>query len=635
MTDNQILELHKQGLSLRQIARKVGLSHIAVRKKIIKLKNLSKPEVSIDVATAKRELDSMIAATRLITDKEERISNLKVIMKKVEHYKNLGIKLAGYSLRSIQRKMATGKIERKKRQEQKQYRNKTLSSNTTLEKILMLACKFYFKAAGSGRKGRGGKRISGNLLLTTDLILKYAKENEDFWEIAAIPRTTLYRTLQKEFTKLSSREHHQYLNHFNLWKKNKIRVPGAFTDHVNFGDWIVGDDHRSDIDKVLVWNKTRRVYEKKSIIGWYWKELKTQKVLSYLLVTSDGLTAEHLVLSLIEALQKFGRPAKGILIDNGLGKSQRFVEFCNKLGLAIKFSKPYEPTDKSPAERAFGYIKNEHDVFQANFTGSNHPEEGRHPTAALSAPQPEVTFEQYKKSLENYLFGFYETRERRKVIDGKRIRISIRDLFNSYWKNWNKNQISDTVLRYAYSCNDVKKFDNNRISLIRNGEVYYYTPKDALPPAFNNRKYIIAYMPNDYSKIDLYATTNIVDSITGWQVAKGEYVTTLYNLRELPNEEKLLRVNKLNHQINKYHKQIAKVIAEKTALVNDVEFNSVIGANGKVSGELRKKERKIKQLIENAMPIEKIEEVIASSQAVSKTNEITEADWAELDKLVQ
>ena len=62
-------------------------------------------------------------------------------------------------------------------------KNHNLSSPEVQSKILSLANYLYFQNATS------------NFSLITDIIVEYLKRNKEFCEIAAVPRSTLYKFL--------------------------------------------------------------------------------------------------------------------------------------------------------------------------------------------------------------------------------------------------------------------------------------------------------------------------------------------------------------------------------------------------------------------------------------------------------
>jgi transposase InsO family protein/predicted DNA-binding transcriptional regulator AlpA len=547
------------------------------------------------------------------------------ILTDLKHWETKGISVTGFSEKSIYRKLKQDSLERKTRDDIGILRNSVLRSNSALNKLLGIAAYFYFKNSYP------------NVSITCDLVLKYSKENEEYWELAAIPKATMKRVLTKEFYERGYKEKHQMLNHFNKWKQSRAKVTGAFTDHIEFMDWIIGDDHKSDIDKVLNWNPLRNCYEKETVKGWHWIEGKTQKILSYT-VKPGEINSEDLILSLMEALMSYGRPVKGILVDQGVAKSMRFQDFCAKAGIALKFSKPYEPTHKATIERSFRYVKEEHDAFLKNFVGGNHPEEGRHTSAKLSAEATDITFEEYRRSLDNYINDFYETRERNRTIDNKIIQISIRDLFNSYWRNFDKQDMDPRVLRYAYQFEEIRKYTCGMITFSRKNIRYNYMPAEALPPAFNNRKYRICCNPLDLSSIDVYSTCHIEDKSTGWVVDRNDLIGTFNNIRAMDPEKRQAEVLKFNRQADKYLKQYVKVAVDAAVVENDNAdaVNAVVEQGGAIIDVRKQIEKTALNVIKTSMPVQRIKDIVTPDDGEAVTaDKLTEEDWKGVEKIVR
>lgn len=566
------------------------------------------------------------------------------ILADVRHWQDKGIYIPGYSEKSLYRKISLAKVERKSRDDRGILRNSVLKSNSALEKLLSLAAYFYFGDLKSNNPlYKHGMTVS-NISLVCDLVIKHSKENEDYYELAAVPKPTMKRVLCDEFYSRGYKEKHKWLNHFNQWKNSRAKVHGAFTQHIEFMDWIIGDDHKSDIDKVLVWNDARKRYELETCKGWHWIEGKTQKVLSYVIKPGE-LNSEDLILSLMEALMQYGKPNKGILIDQGIGKSIRFQDFCNRAEVPVEYSKPYEPTHKATIERSFGYIKNEHDTFIKNFVGGNHPEEGRHTSAKLSAETCDITFEQYKKSFDAYINDFYETRERNRTIDNKIIHISIRDLFNSYWRNHDKQDIDLRVLRHAAQFEEIRKYQGGMVNFTRKNTRYSYMPKEALPPAFNNRKYKFYFHPFDLSVIDMYSLCYIEDKTTGWVINRNEFVCTLHNILAAEPEDRRQDVVKFNRQSEKYLKEYVKVQVDTAIIENNISdaVNSQVEEQGKIINIRKRLEKDALNVIKTAMPVNKIKEIVTNPHPIPSPEgegrdeaavEFTEEDFKEVDQIV-
>jgi len=551
------------------------------------------------------------------------------ILRDVESWLQRGIKINGYSVKSIYRKISHGaeKTIKKERDDKGLYKNSVLSSNSSLEKFLEVASYIYFTYK------------KPNINNCVNLLLDYARNNERYWELAAIPRATAIKALKKECYNRGWKEAHTYMNHFNEWKNGKAKLMGAFTDdkHCRFGDWIVGDDHKADIDKVLVWNPIRKCFEKKTLKGWHWEEVKTQKCLGYV-IKGGELNVEDLIISLMMALKEFGKPSKGILIDNGLGRSSRFQDFCNRAGLIIKYALPYEGTGKALKERAFRYYKDEFDNKADNYVGSNHAKEGYHPTAALSAPETTTTFEEYSKAFAEYIYGGYETRERDREINGKKIRVSIRNLYNSYMQSFKKVEISDETLRFAYQFEKIVKYRNG-LSIRLKNEMYHYLPAP-LSYHFNNRKYICCYNPLNMSEVDLYTMERIIDMNTGELFAeKNVRIATLTCTRNVSAQEHKEFIIRHNKEYEKHVKGMANALVDRAAAADPTILNPALSDEGRIIDTRKKAVSEVTKVLKQQLPGKRLVEGVLHTRkpkelVIADTN-VTSEDYAELEALAE
>lgn len=496
--------------------------------------------------------------------------------------------------------------ERRNREDKGQYRNKILQSSYS--KIIDLAEYFFFAPA---RK---------NYLLTCDMVTMHAKNNEDFWEIASVPRDTLYRFLRLEGKARGWDETHDYKNHYNNWNQQRASVTGAFTDQPFF-KFIAGDDHSMDVFKALQWSPLKKALEGKTIYSWFWSEPKTQKILSFV-IKPTALKASDLIDSLLEALMQVGKPSEGILIDNGIGNSNEFTSFCNKLQLPVTFGKPYEPKDKATMERIFKYIKEEHDVFFNNFTGSHHSVEGRHPWKSLTPEKADYTFEHFEQSLRSYIFTFYEQRLRNKTVDGQKMKVSIAELFENFSKDRFPEYWSDQALRFAYMRDEEKPRKFRNYIIFRNEQ---YLPKDYLSPVLNRFKYRVAYNPNDLSKVDLYATELIQCKITGIYFQPGDYVMTCYATRHIENKH--AEVARYNAQRSKLIKALAKEQINVEAANNPYLQNklaSTVNIDGQIKETRKLVEKRVTKALEAELPKTNVSEIIEA--VASEDTEILDLD---------
>lgn len=548
------------------------------------------------------------------------------ISEEVKHWAIKGVVIKGYELKSLYRKLKKGKVARTRRCDRGVRKNNILKSPSVQSKLLAVAWHVFGKPAAAY-----------NISLMCDKVKEFAQQNEDFYELAGIPKVTMYRFLADEFEACGADKAHLLMNHYNLAKQTRARNIGAFTSDVQFMDYIIGDDHKSDIDKVLVWDEVRKEYRKETVRGWYWIEGKTQKILSYVCVARD-ITAEDVKLSLLEALQSYGKPNVAVMVDNGVGKSADVLDFCLKAGVTMEFSKPYEPTHKATVERIFGYVKNEFDVYFENYVGNNHEKEGRHRSSKLSPEECTVTYEEYSKKLHNYINGFFETRERQRVLDNKKIKISIRDFFDTYWKNHTKQEIEDRILRFAYQKMRVKRY-NNGLQLTINKQVYNYMPSPDLSPVFNGRPYEVYYNENDMNRVDLYAANDFIDKTDGKTVLinKGAYITTLESFSLYTMSQRKAKMAEKNRAVTKHLRHAVDALIDKSIV-------STVNAEGIVTDNRKKAKKEILAVIKDALPLDKIETIVVKASEVKTIGqndldilaeaekvEITEDDWRELN----
>lgn len=540
-------------------------------------------------------------------EKTTRNDAVETITKEVKFWQKRGIDIIGFNEKSIYRKIKEGKVQRGTRSDKLTYRTKyagkekILGLSTAQSKLLAVAWLLFGKPSACL-----------NYSLMYHKIKDYAQQNEMFYELAAIPESTMTNFLKQEFKANGLDKAHQLINHFNLFKKTKAKNKGAFTKDIQFMDYIIGDDHKMDIDKVFVYDEMTKELKLEKVQGWFWIEAKTQKVLSYILKTGD-ITTDDLKVSLMEALSVYGKPQKAIMIDNGIGRSSMFQDFCIKAGLHIEYSTPYEPTEKANVERIFRYMKDEFDVYEENFVGSNHAKEGRHRSSVLMPEECKITFKEYADKLESYIYGFYETKERRRVDDNKKLKISIRDYFNSYFKNYTVNPVEPRILAYAYRFDKILKY-NNGLTFSINNRVYNYMPDPYLSPVFNGKRYIVSYNPNNMQKVWIYALDKIICKINGVEYNRLDLVAELNEYGSYNNEERRKLITKTNKEIKKHLRKVAD-------LKTDVEISAVVEVNGKLIEERKQIRKRIFKQIENSMPVEKIKEINIDASDVKQKNE--------------
>jgi hypothetical protein len=523
----------------------------------------------------KTDLDSMIVqASRLIetNQAQERIDLIQQISDQADAWEAKGFPLKGYSVKSIYRKLLILKkserptpeaLARRQRSDRMQIRNKVLSRN--FERLLPLASALYFENA------------KPNIRLLVDLIREYAMLNEDFYEFASIHRDVLARNLKNAFEQSGFKSLHQFLNHHNAWREKLPTVIGAFTDDMNFMDWIGGDDHKSDVSGVWVYDPVAGKNVMKQVQTWAWIEMKTQRVLAR--VTKAGpITSEDVIKSVIEVVLKYGLPNCGFIVDNGVGYSEEVKRFFLRLEshkAILKPSKGYTPTNKANLERIFRYWKEEMDAFYNNFVGPDKRLESRHSGLVLSPEPCEISIDEYDRNIEQFLNGFYSSRHRRRIINGKAVNLSIAEMYDQLYQNFTPDfSINGAKIRYALCDEYVKPFDSK---IIIKGHTYIET--EALPVSFNGQNFKVFYNRFDPSEIDIYALDLLIDRTTGEVWNRGDFVATLKNIRMADNKYKI--VAEARKRAQKAHKQLAEAIVGE-----QVEITGALPVNVGVAGDV-------------------------------------------------
>ena len=553
-------------------------------------------------ALSREQLELMV--TELYNHPEEKAEKVRAIEAAAEQS---GVK--GFDRKSIYRKLtklATGKsLSRKMRSDKWTIRNEMLSNS--FPKLRALAAAVY------------DRNTTPNLSILVDIIQMVARNKEEYYEFAAINKSTMYRQLSLDFQQSGLKTLHQYLNHYNLFAKNLPKVHGAFTDDVDFMDYIVGDDHKADVASVYVYDKLERKAVKKQVKIWYWCEAKTMYPLGWIVKVGD-ITTRDLINSLIPVIAQYGLPNKQFLIDNGIGRSEEFRDFIAKIYLhtnndGIRFSAPYEPTNKATIERSFGMFKQELDCFQENFVGPNKERESRHRGQSLSPEETELFVDEYRKQYENYINGFYIERPRTRKINGGTQELSLRAYFDLSWRLYQKREVSGKTIRYALSQHEVKVF-KNEIVLKKS----HFIPATPLPHAFYGEKVLVSYNPDNLREVDIYAANDVLDRATNTIYEKNSYVATFYNIEMHPDRRELVQVH------NKIRKQQMRELA--TTLTNLTELQSLEGMlpgtmapDGKIVSERDEVKKHIEaSLTESILKLPGYAKVDESLQPFAKAN---------------
>ena len=531
-------------------------------------------------------------ATKDTTDIIDKIES------EVKFYSNLfHMKIKGYDRRSLQIKVKTGKIDRKSREEKSPFRNKVLRERPqAFEKAMELVSTYFQDSLGS-------------MQLAIDKAIDFAKRNEEYYEVAAVNIHTLKRHINKAAKQSGFKTIHQYMNHYNTFRKNLAYTKGAFTNDINFMDVFSLDDHKFDVAGTKVWNAEKGAFEQKLIYSWFMVEAKTMMPLSWMIKTSPFID-EDIVKMIMAGLKKYGKPSWKIICDNGLASAERVKSFCQKLDIILEPQQAYRPTQKATNERIFGIIKEETDTYQNDFVGSNHPVEGRHTNEKLSPEETEQLFSETIKRYETYLNGFFQDRPRKRGIAGIESlldnsgRVSIRNLFDHYYKSYEPKPVTDVQLRHAYMKYDtVKTFEKFYIMFKK--EIYLPTTDVSLVLNDKSYKYTIAYDPADLNSIDIYSCQDIMDRLTGERIEKGQYVCTLQSLANLDAGEKQRRVAQYNKKIHKNIKELAGSIRSRMTLDKNLA-NVVAGEEGLIN-VAKEQEKAVENIIKNAIPMDRIE----------------------------
>jgi len=540
------------------------------------------------------------------------------------YLKNNGFDVKGFDKRSLQSKVKTGKINRKAREEKKPIRNKVVEN--AFPKAMELIYNLSMTRA----------LISVNEVV--DRAIYYAKQDEDYWEVAACEKYiyTLRRHIHKSFKASGFKMLHEYVNHYNQFRKKQAYVKGSFTDDIGFMDVISLDDHKFDVAGVKVFNPVTGELEQKQVWSWFVVDMKTLMPLGYA-IKATPFNEEDIVKLLMQVFRQYGAPNWRVIMDQGLAAGERVLEFISRLGIAHEVQEAYSPTRKSNNERLYKLVKEESDVYQHDFVGSVHPVEGRHKSKTLSPEETQRSLEMAIDVYDKYVNGYLIDRPRKRAIrelpvellDNSK-RITIRKLYDYYYQNHTPQYLSDVQLRYAYMRYDTKPVTFKNLYLLYKKEMYLPVGDVSLTIHEPQYKYIPAIDPADLNKIDLYACQDITDAITGEFISKGGYVCTLESLATLTADEKKARVGIYNKKRLKALKELAAATRNMYAAGKDIA-NTAIGAEGMI--DVRKAQiRQVESLIKNAVPAREIEIVLDKA---AEQNENIDVDEASSDASVE
>jgi hypothetical protein len=553
---------------------------------ILENKDIASPEGISN--SFRSELDQLISRAASAPDeKKELISR---ITSKVSQLRSVGIKLSGYDLKSVYRKIK--KIERGETLTRKTRADKFVIKNEILQKtmedkVLPLASYFYFRNARP------------NLLMTAKLLQQYARTCEEYYELAAVPLNTLYSRLNAAFSQSGLSRLHQFMNHYNIFKAGLPTVPGAFTEDINFMDHIIGDDHKADVFKVFVY-ENNKVIEKQVQI-WLWIEAKTMYPLGWV-IKYGAINQQDLIQSLAKVIRQYGLPGKSIVVDNGIGRGADFTRFLDNISPKLySFSAAYTPTNKAVMERCFGFMKSELDSFHENFVGPDKRIESRHRTEKLSPEATQIFFEDYKKQVENYFQSLFIGIPRTRLVGGVKEKISIHDYYIREYQNYEFAPVAAGRIRMAMMQSCLRRY---AYQLAVKGEKFF-SPVDVLPLCFEGEEVRI-YYDDLLEEIDIYTVNDVFDRHTGVIYYKNTYLTTFVNLRKHP--DKYGHVKQLQ---NKIKKEVRKIAEYQTAINDNVNISDPLKVLMTPDGELLDQRRATQKMIESELR-EKVSQIPAA-----------------------
>ncbi len=525
-------------------------------------------------------------------------------LKKINDYeKSIGKKISGLSQRALYR-IANNQqsVYHKIRADKGKVINPNLAA--AKEKIEAMAGHLFIKL---GEK---------NYRFVTTRIQELARENESLYEIAAIPQTTLYRFISNYLKPYSSVW--DYCNDHKQFLKDLPKVQGAFTDDIEFMDYIAFDDRKADIAGSWYWNEVKNKWELRKV--WYWIaiEMLTMMPVGWVVLPREP-NSDDVINVLQQSMANVGLPKKGYLFDNGIGNSERVQTFMEHIQKAASGSEyftkdfkpvaPYEPTHKSNIELFNRHIKKELDVWFKNYVGGSR-DEVRHSGKRLMPEDCDHIVNEYIAKAEAYLTGDCVNRIRRRVIKAKLYKTSTVDLFNKFMNSYKRFDVNQRWMRWALREENIKTF-NGKISMIHHGVTFHYQPADYCA-AFEGRKFIISSLPTNLSSIDIYAAEDFIDVSTGVIYERGKFVATLQSMRELPMTERQRLVFKANTQ----KKQLARKLKEKlleSALLQFPDLLAIVNTHITINGEaldIRKELLKRMSHINEATPLNSIAEFL-------------------------
>jgi hypothetical protein len=534
---------------------------------------------------AKKELDALIIEAHSLRTESLRIA--KQTLKKTPHnpqitsivsriqerlkvWKSKGVALRGYSPQACYKKINdVNLLSRQRRGDLFEVKNNVLSNPDVYKKLEALVLKLY---DDDGRKEPSIRMICKRIVMQ-------AKADEEFYELAAIPFSTLYDHAKKIIDRLGAKHKHLLENNYSEFNRKRPYVWGAHTADINFMEYFTMDDHVMEIDGALEYNTITGQWEKKKVYLWTIMEAKTLQKLAYKLKPTS-FNSDDIKLLMLEALTNAGRPLKAILMDNGLGSSTKCNQFLDRLKINHDPGPAYEPLHKSVHERSWGFIKNEFCAQWPNYIGGGRSEV-RHTSKRLSPEECTFTFNEFSKAFDKYMEGFFQTNIRTRTEYNEKEEISIRDNFTRYYTQTEKQEIESSLLRTSYMEYKVKFFGYQ--SLVWSGKgLFNPSINNSLHPVLCDRNYLCYYNPLDWSAIDMYAMEDILIQETGEYYLKGTLVATLYNQYGKSSQEKQKLTSTLRKKHTKATRQLTAATVDLGIAENVHAFSDELNEKGQL-----------------------------------------------------
>ncbi len=492
------------------------------------------------------------------------------MLETVSIWQKRGVDLRGWSRAACYRKIENPEaLKRKTRSDIFGNKNEQLANPVVYEKLKALYFKRFFE---SKEKFPSKRRICKQISM-------FCRKNEEFYEIAAIPFSTLYDNIKKMHERYAHEIIHLYKNNYSDLSKHRVYNEGAFTADMEFMEWYAIDDHVHEIEGAWIFNTVKGEWEKKKVYSWVCIECKTMFPIVYH-TQADNFNGDDIKLLLLKALMNAGRPVKGILMDNGLASTKRCRELLDRLGVKHDSGKAYDWMHKAIQERIFGFVKTEFASEWNNYIGGGRSEV-RHTSNKMSPEQCDFTAKQYIDRFDNYMEGFYQTVERDRTDNYKKVTISVREDFENRWLKFTPEYIDAVKLRFSYMLNKVAKMSLQHLSLGNEG-VYTAGYDNMLDPVLQMRDYMCYYNPLDLSECDIYALENILIQKTGEMIEKGQYVATLSRMRDKVPETK----RRENAILNKKNFKMLKAYAENTVDITLAENFDAFGPELNEKGQI-------------------------------------------------